>query len=294
MPGTDKFAFCLSVAALLTAIPGAGLAVRWWISLSGTALVVAMPWLMAQMSLQGLHAAMTTLGAPPMYVQGVAIAVAVATASLPVAVLGARGPRYGAWHVVIASYALIMLFPLVEQGVTGRFAGPAGPALDGMRVALLVALNVVLAANYATSALRLPVAAFAMAGAAQALLVSPWAADQHRHLFLSTELVSAAAMLSCSAYRLHGSATGPLECRWRLFRDFWGIAWSYRVMERFNEEAARLGIPATLQWHEALEPPSPDDTSRAVLVLEQLTRRFVPAEWFQRYCPARRYTHEQQ
>lgn len=83
---------------------------------------------------------------------------------------------------------------------------------------------------------------------------------------------------------------------WSDFRDFFGIVWAYRVMERMNQEAQRLNWPfrfeidrivtadSTIEHSTEVVSLNPGDLTEKVVEevrfhLEWLFRRFVTDEW---------------
>ncbi len=269
------------MAGLLALIP----AFRCWRLLRPTALRIIAVWLVLAVVSYVAAAAVYLADMSVAWVEAARIAAAVLTGALGVVVLGARGPREAAWHVILASYVLVVFFPVFEQAVTSRWQAGSRPALDWLRVALLLLIAALTMANYAVSRLRYAVAAGSIGAAVQAMLASPWPIPSRDAFFAVSVLVVAGSLLSCSSLQLASAAGGPLDCRWRLFRDLWGIAWAFRIQERFNQEANRKGWRAWITWAEVVEPDDPVVRASAVELFESLVRRFATAEWFVGLCP---------
>ncbi|MCY2963898.1 MAG: hypothetical protein NT069_09670, partial [Planctomycetota bacterium] len=83
----------------------------------------------------------------------------------------------------------------------------------------------------------------------------------------------------------------PLERVWRSFRDLFGVVWSRRVQERFNEQAqqerwnVRIGFngfedSAGRPWD--AHPPTAADVAAAETHLRWLLQKFVESDWIDR------------
>ena len=79
---------------------------------------------------------------------------------------------------------------------------------------------------------------------------------------------------------------------WSEFRDWFGVVWSLRVMERMNASSQMYRWPVTLEWagfvwRSSDESPtaqrelSAREREAIELALRTLLRRFVSAEWIE-------------
>jgi hypothetical protein len=82
------------------------------------------------------------------------------------------------------------------------------------------------------------------------------------------------------------SRRDAFESVWQDFRDFFGMVWGRRVMDRMNQTAAEEGWPVRLHFDGLAAPGttgqiklSPDQASRVEQVFRWLLRRFVDPEW---------------
>jgi hypothetical protein len=114
----------------------------------------------------------------------------------------------------------------------------------------------------------------------------PLAASSTLHA-AATFAVSIAAWLGAhQAARTKRSRQNPLDTVWDDYRDFFGIVWGRRVMDRVNHTAQEEGWPVRLRF-EGFVPVdsassselSPDQRARVEQVLRWLLRRFVDPEW---------------
>jgi hypothetical protein len=134
-----------------------------------------------------------------------------------------------------------------------------------------------------------------LVAAASLTIVWPLSQLGERYPVVASSTLHAAAMVAVSvaawlgarhAARTKSSRQNPLNTVWADFRDFFGIVWGRRVMDRVNHTAQEEGWPVRLQF-EGLIPVdfansselSPDQRARVEQVLRWLLRRFVDPEW---------------
>lgn len=103
----------------------------------------------------------------------------------------------------------------------------------------------------------------------------------------ATIAVSIATWLGArQAAKIRSVSPNPLSTVWNDFRDFFGIVWGRRVMDRVNHTAQQESWPVRLQFDgfvpiDAAKPGdlSLDQKVRVEQVLRWLLRRFVDPEW---------------
>lgn len=212
---------------------------------------------------------------------------AIGTLAPSMALLGAKRPQNRAWQWIVLSLLLVLALPCVKVLLYGGGApsphlawqwfltvligaGCANhlPTRYGFNSLLLCAGQVLLLADY------LP--------AAPASFIS----DRPFWGLLS---IMAATILLPAAGRLR-SRVRPVDRLWIDFRDAFGVVWSLRVAERFNESAIRQGWPARLGWNGlrtmkssatdiASDDGEPGNAEAVHQALKALLLRFVTAEW---------------
>ncbi|MCA9036733.1 MAG: hypothetical protein KDA91_16480 [Planctomycetaceae bacterium] len=204
-----------------------------------------------------------------------------------VSVLGARMPGGRAWSVfVVAPMILVLLWPAISEAFQSKGQSPielGGPAVLGFLLVLLMAFGNYFGTANTTAAVLYTAAIMArigpVAGWHNAGLL-PWIASGFPpvagYLWLRrlTELRSRKPLDALSAGN---------RC-WFVFRDFFGIVWAKRVMDRMNVFAARegWGIHLSLDGFDIVEPDlavGSEQMDRPIAILEWLLSRFSGENW---------------
>ena len=177
----------------------------------------------------------------------------------PVAVLGARRPTARVWTIfVLIPLVLIFIWPVLP--VMRTAGGPAAfsvesPVLVGFILVLVMGAGNYLGLRFSPSAL-LWIAGLLLIVLTLCPATSEWVAGARMGRALGTLCVVASAWLADrQAARAHAPGT-PLDRVWRDFRDLFGIVWARRIQERFNDEAAKQGMPLRLGF-DGLEEADP-------------------------------------
>jgi hypothetical protein len=270
-----RFAYGVSVVLLLSWVPNWIRLYRW---IRPTGHRVTACWLALALLGATVEAALGVVRDPRSgAVVAASLVASVLWATLLVAVLGARVDSQNSWHVVVGSFVVIMLFPLMEQGIAGRPLAESRVALDGLRCLVLALVGLLAVANYSLTPLGLPVTVGALGLWTRLVGIGPWTVG-YEFPMRAAGLTLLAAALWWAVWRQRlPRALGELEAVWLLFRDAWGLAWATRVMTRWNAAAQYRGWKATLNWN---GPKVTDSLSpEALEELLCLMRRFAPRSW---------------
>jgi hypothetical protein len=179
-----------------------------------------------------------------------------------VAVLGARRPVYIAWNLVVLFLFAVMVWPLVETLLIGTHP------VDVLRIVFMAATIAVGILNYLPTSLG---------PAALVLLVA--CAGEITHLYLPDQLgdvrlfdfaLTLTPWLAWLGWR-RGSDATEFDRRWLAFRDAWGLVWSQRVREQFNNAAHNT---AHLAWR-GLRGAEAQDQDKLLELLHATLQRFV-------------------
>lgn len=203
-------------------------------------------------------------------------------------VLGAKRPGIRFWNFFVVIPMLLMLnWPLMAEllaTIPNRSLNLEPPALMGVIVVLLMVLG-----NYFGTLLTLPAVMYCSALAFALTTCS----ESVPAPFPSSLLVRALSglLLCCalwmagdrinSAYRNRAGYAGL----WLDFRDWFGILWSRRVMERLNQTAEneQWGVRLSLEglvWEDGLTEDQRAETLRKMdHAFRWIFRRFVDAAW---------------
>lgn len=205
-----------------------------------------------------------------------------------VAVLGAKRPGVRVWNVFVVVPMLIMLnwpaFSAERDVLWNSSLDLEAPALMGFFVVLLMVLG-----NYFGTIFTFPALLFCGA--------LGFALCEFSHSLPDLNL-SALLARSCTSLLLAGCflwarqilqrATRQRESYervWLDFRDWFGILWTRRVMDRLNQSAqterwhARLSMDR-IQWEEGLSKDQRDETEQKMdHAFRWLFRRFVDESW---------------
>lgn len=226
----------------------------------------------------------------------------------PIAVLGARRPINRVWPWFIL-WPLVLVFSW--PALSGLFSGGTNTAWSVEEpVCAGYCLVVVMGAgNYVWH--RHAVSAFLWIGALLLLVGSlcpttaAWLPAKPDSRVWAMLLVSASGWLvvvragrreSPSEQSLHAAELSPSARRasasfdkvWLDFGETFGVVWSRRVQERFNDEMHRLKLPVRLS-HDGMKGSSdqadspggiaPGDASKACATLRWLLQKFVDPAW---------------
>jgi hypothetical protein len=181
-----------------------------------------------------------------------------------VAVLGARRPGAGAWHLVVAFLLLVLLRPLLEGLGALRLSGPH---LAFLGAALAVALG-----NYLPT--RLVPAALALAAGCALELADLAGSPIAEAAQAGPLLIALAPWLGLGVGWQASPTETEFDRTWRRFRNAYGLVWAQRLRDQFNRAAANAGWPVTLGWS-GLRGEEP---AQALPALHALLKRFRTGE----------------
>ena len=187
-----------------------------------------------------------------------------------VAVLGARQPGMAAWNFVVAGLLAILLMPLVEQ----PWNSPRWQ-LDIPRALFLGSILIVGIINYLPTRWMLP----ALAAGAWSV-TDLWRLSQQSQAGPSAVMATLfAALIWLALTRKPPNVIDELRALWLAFRDSYGLVWSLRVQEQFNNAAQHAGLPVRLKWNGVVAPTDAgiDEHVRqeALRTLQAVLKRFV-------------------
>lgn len=205
-----------------------------------------------------------------------------------VSVLGAKRPGIRVWNVFVVIPMLLMLnWPLIAE----LFGTPPNqslnlepPALMGVIVVLLMVLG-----NYFGTRLTLPAMMYCLA---MAIALST-CSESLPIPFRSPLLVRAfSGILVCSSlflmsWRMNSAANDRrgYERLWLDFRDWFGILWTRRVMERLNQSAesenwcVRLSLEGFVWEDDLAEERRQETLIKMDHAFRWIFRRFVDEGW---------------
>jgi hypothetical protein len=218
------------------------------------------------------------------------LAVAVLALSPFVAALGARRPGSRAWNwFVVLPMTIVLFLP-----ATTAWGDDLHPEALRLETPMLAGYFLVLAmgtGNYCGT--RFGFAAFLVALAC-AIVILPMSALGERFLPNRNLARSGGAiLLSFAAWHAAGRTRRlrvpqglPFDAVWIDFRDYFGIVWASRVLNRFNESATSGGWNVRLHLLGFAVSPtgerrdlSPIEAEQIDHTLRWLLRRFVDPEW---------------
>jgi hypothetical protein len=189
-----------------------------------------------------------------------------------VAVLGARRPHVVAWNFVVVGLFAVMILPMVETHVIGTHS------LDGLRVLFLAGTIAVGIINYLPT--RFAPAAFLLAlvcgGELMSLMAPTWLPVR----MIVDLLLTAVPWIAWMSVRRHDAERPPFDRLWLSFRDSWGLVWSQRVREQFNNAAEHAGWPIKLMWQGLVQEKNtpalePAEQAKIVETLRAALQRFL-------------------
>src|ERR1700685_3625700 len=172
-----------------------------------------------------------------------------------VAALGARRPvaRVWSWFVVLP-VMVVLLLPAVTAW--NRDLRPAelrleAPMLTAYALVLLMGLGNYVGTRFAMPALFVGAACVVVVWPLSGLAAGSGFAGPVAHAAATIGLALAAWLAGWQAERLNRSRsterTAPLVRVWTDFRDFFGIVWARRLLDRVHEAAAEQNWPLRLR-----------------------------------------------
>src|SRR5580704_9286019 len=207
-----------------------------------------------------------------------------------ISALGARQPGSRVWSWFVVLPVIVVLF-LPAVTAWNRDLHPTHLRLE---VPMLIGYGLVLvmgAGNYLGTRFALP--AFLVAAAC---LTVAWPLSQFAERFpLQRSAANAAATLLLSVAAWVGAwqagrkkhlRRAAIDRVWNDFRDFFGVVWGRRIMDRINDTGRQEGWPVQMHFEglvpvDASRPAdlSPQQLDRVEQALRWLLRRFVEPEW---------------
>lgn len=218
----------------------------------------------------------------------------------PIAVLGARRPTSRVWTAfVLVPLVLVFSWPLVPllRTVLLQHEGSLAFSLEEPLALGYVVVLVMGAGNYVGLRFSFP-ALLWMAGIMLVVLplcptTATWAFAADTGRSVGTLCLVAAAWIADRQVARRASAPSgsnlSVDRLWQDFRDLFGIVWSRRVQERFNDEARRKGLGVQLGMNgleDAAGKPlptgfDPQALSAAETSLCWFLQKFVDREWIE-------------
>lgn len=195
------------------------------------------------------------------------------TGGAGVAVLGARRPYVGAWNFVVIGLLAVMLVPLAESLVLGKDLN------EPLRVFFLGATIAVSALNYLPTRAG-PGAILVAVGCAGQMLALFWPDLVRGETILALMLaLPLAPWVVFVAWLLPRPSRSSFDEHWLDFRDRFGLFWSQRVREQFNNAAAHANWPVILGWRglrrRDQEPITAGQEKEMMEALQALLTRFM-------------------
>lgn len=199
-----------------------------------------------------------------------------------IAVLGARRPGSQVWTLFVILPLLAVLgwpaMTVLMRGFPPQQLHLEAPPLVAFGLVLLMGYGNYVGTRFGWSVL--------LAAAGEGLLVAPVAMstpDGGTFRALGLICVLLAAVLATVASRRSTGSTRGLGRVWSDFRNSFGVVWSRRIMERFNQQALEE------RWVVRLEPggfvwggdrdSASRESAEAERFLRWLLRRFVDEGW---------------
>jgi len=302
MPLADLSTSSFATAATAAVLGAAALAMLLWRrgAIAGTTMIG--PWGWAVLSIVTVSAvevivAVTTApsgdatpaAAPARWVDPLRYAAAMTSFCPLMALLGAKRPQDRAWVFIVLSLLLVLALPSAEVLLpAGRGPLTVHP-LRGSFLLLLVAagpLNTLLT-RYWSAGILLAAGQVALAGP-HLPIVARWMSRPAPLWGLG--LIVLAAGMAAVAWPRGARASPPDQRVWIDFRDTYGVVWGLRVVQRLNQELAKLAGAPALTWHGWSSPDGcsslgqvpPETLAEAQQHLEALLLRFVSRAWIER------------
>ena len=259
--------------------------------LAGTTLVAPATWMLFALVVLSLtFLAETVMQPTPSASAAIRYLAGTCTLCPLMAVLGAKRPQNTGWQFIVGTLWLVLILPVGEMFILWT-----GGAMDvgSMRSWFLLILLLVGVTNYLLTRFAI-VALLGTVG--QSLLLLPHLPGQvtwEPHFVVgATLIVSACCLLCWSTQRTRTG--GKWNLVWIEFRDWFGLVWGLRVMERINEAARLCEWERELTWfgfeENDSQEESPDREQVESMDQKQIEvertmrttlRRFVSPEWIE-------------
>lgn len=194
------------------------------------------------------------------------------TGGAGVAVLGARRPYVFAWNFVVIALFPVMAIPLFEMLFIGT------TSLDGLRIVFLAGTIAVGVLNYLPTRTGLAALVLLAACLGQiALLFAPALLESIERRWIIDGLIVVVPWIAWMCYARQRTAVSEIDRLWIDFRDRWGVVWSQRVREQFNQAALNAGWAVTLGWNGlTVEENRAIDEAQVLETLRAVLQRFLP------------------
>ena len=209
-----------------------------------------------------------------------------------IAVLGARRPGSRVWSWFIVLPVMIVLF-LPAVTAWNRDLHPTAlrlevPMLAGYGLVLLMGAGNFLGTRFAISAFLAALACLSVLWPISSVASRfPWE-TQTTHAAATIGLSLAIWVGRWQAGRTSLARPNAIENVWIDFRDFFGVVWGRRVLDRVNDAAKQENWPVRLHLDgfAPVDPAnetalSPEQSGRIEQVMRWLLRRFVDPEWIE-------------
>jgi hypothetical protein len=199
-----------------------------------------------------------------------------------VSVLGARRPGELAWNFIVLSLLIVFTLPILEQLLLGKTIESGRVALDGPRSAIFGIVVGVGVVNYLATIFWPAALWFGAAAAFEIASLGPWTTAPADAVWRHAVAGMCFAGSAWSAWwiRRRVRQIAGVEAEWARFRNGWGLIWSARVRERWNDMARQQEWPWRLGFGGlesiANAPPADPERRRAAEEhLRFLLRRFL-------------------
>ncbi len=199
------------------------------------------------------------------------------TGCASIAVLGARRPGVGAWNFVVLGLFVVMWFLWFENRLAEDDL-----ILYRIRTVFLASTVAIGVLNYLPTRLAPAAMLLGLGCAWEILRMSKF--ELQAVAFAQVHYVSrlAVALVPWSAYfRIcwQPLPASEFDQVWLRFRDSYGLLWSQRLREQFNQSAKHSNWPVILRWQglrviPGESPPSYQDRQEMLANLRALMKRF--------------------
>jgi hypothetical protein len=207
-----------------------------------------------------------------------------------IAALGARRPGSRVWSFFVVLPVMVVLFlPAVTAWNRDLHPTPLrleAPMLAGYGLVLLMGAGNYLGTRFALSAFLAAAACLSVVWPMSEFASSIAWPVSTMHAATTIGLSLAAWLGARQARREERTRRNGFEGVWNDFRDFFGVVWSRRVLDRVNDAAQQEGWPVRLHLDgfAPADPSKPTELTpaqscRIEQVLRWLLRRFVDPEW---------------
>jgi hypothetical protein len=269
----------MTLAMITASLIGLLAVARSWAQVRGSTLVG--PWFWMLVFLSAL-VAVSAFGPTDDRSMPMCYAVACLSFCPAISLLGAKRPQDTMWHLVVATFAGMMVLPVFEVLVLRP-----GQALELLDLRGWFVWGLVLGCwvNRWGTRLFLPATLFF---AAQLLALAPllpaWKSEAD-YWAVAVILWSLAAVVETLMSGTRKTKVHRWDALWLDYRDRFGVVWAARVRERVNSMADRDGWDFELSWRgfrskstEAAAAWDPEKARKLVTVFANVLRRFLSAE----------------